>query len=156
MKLKLLIAFVTLLFCTACTAQSFIGDSREKVRKKLEKHLLQTGVKSSLQETDSSLILAVNEPAFKAVDFVFLFDAENNCVAEISSGCDTCLAKYMQTALDKKAFGWRQHGPNRFLSNDRYRVSMELAEGDKGSLLTIRKIPLNRREYQKVLEGLKN
>jgi hypothetical protein len=33
---------------------------------------------------------------------------------------------------------------------------MELTAGERGGLLIIRKIPLNRREYQKVLEGLKN
>ena len=153
---QLFSAVFIVIFLSACTAQGFIGDNRESVKKKLEKHLLQTNAKATLQETDSSLVLPFNDPNFKAVDFTFLFDDGGKCIAEIYSGCDTCLAKYLQQALDKKTYGWKQHGPNRFLSNQRNRISMELTAGEKGGLLIIRKIPLNRREYQKVLEGLKN
>ena len=152
---KLILLIVCSFWCSVSFTQGFIGEKRQKVKKTFESYLQRNAISEGVKETDSSLVFSVNNPKLKPVDFAFLFDGDDICIAEIKTGCDTCLANYMQRALDNKSFGWRQHGPNRFLSNQRYKVAMELTADDKGSKLVIRKIPLNRREYQKVLEGLK-
>lgn len=143
------------LFCLWCgftSAQDYVGDKREKVRKNFEKYLLHLGATDRITETDSSLVLSIRDPKFKPVDFTFLFDGEGKCIAEIRTGCDTCIANYLQYALDKKFHQWKQINTAQFLSNPRFRLSMEVSAGTTGSTLTIRKLFLNRRDYLKLLK----
>ncbi len=81
------------------------------------------------------------------MDFVYLFDANDECIAEFRSGCDTCIIKLMEDALDRIAYQWKQIGPAKFLSNSRYRLFMELLDSEKGSLLAVRKLNLSRSAY---------
>jgi hypothetical protein len=152
------LAFLTL-FCflgSLAVGQDYVGDKREKVRKKFEKYLQHLGASDRITETDSSLVLSIRDPKFKPVDFTLLFDSENKCIAEIRTGCDTCVANYLQYALEKKFHQWQQTGNNQFLSNSRFKLSMELLPGEKGSMLVIKKLALNRRDYLKLLKQRKN
>ena len=132
-------------------AQDYIGDKRKKVKASLEEYMRKTNVSAVMQETDTTLLLPLNDPNYKPVDFTFLFDKEGKCTTEIRSGCDTCVAKYLQQALEKKTYEWKQTGSNRFMSNSRYRLQMELLDSEKGSMLLIRKLFLSRNEYNRLL-----
>lgn len=152
------LTFVTL-FCLlsyVTVAQDYVGDKREKVRKNFEKYLQNLGASDRITETDSSLVVSIRDPKFKPVDFTFLFDNGDECIAEIRTGCDTCIANYLQYALDKKFHQWKQTGNNQFLSNSRFRLSMELLLGEKGSKLVLKKLALNRRDYLKLLKQQKH
>lgn len=153
-KLAFLVPFC--LLCSLSYSQDYVGDKREKVRKNFEKYLRHLGASDLITETDSSLVLSIRDPKFKPVDFTFLFDKEDECIAEIRTGCDTCVANYLQYALDKKFHQWNQTGNNQFLSNSRFRLLMELLPVEKGSSLVIRKLSLNRREYLKLLKDRKS
>lgn len=150
---------VLIFFCFSwgvAAAQDYIGDNRQKVRKNFEKYLRSIGATDPLIETDSSLVLNIRNPKFKPVEFAFLFDRQDECIAEIRTGCDTCVANYMNYALDKKFHQWKQTGANQFLSNSRFRLLMELLPGENGSKLIIRKLQLNRRDYLKLLKQQKD
>jgi len=138
-----------------CSAQSFIGDKRSKVKKDLEKFIQSTAVSVNIMETDSSLVVPMNDPKYKPVDFLFLFDGDDKCIAEIRTGCDSCVAKYFQQAFEDSRYDWKQTSVNKFLSDSRHRLVMELVNNDKGSSLVIRRISVGRREFEVVRKQAK-
>ena len=154
MNVKLLLALLLLITGT-CVAQDYIGDTRKKVRKNLEKYIQSTNVSSKIYETDSSLVLLLDDPNYKPVDFVYLFDKDDQCIAELRSGCDTCIIKFMEDALDRTTYQWKQISPAKFISNSRYRLSMELFGIEKGSLLAVRKLNLSRGAYLRLRNAKK-
>ena len=153
---RLTFIILSCFFYYTVPAQDFIGDKRQKVRKNFEKYLQDNGASNRFIETDSSLVLAFRNPQFKPVDFTFLFDSEDKCIAEIRTGCDTCVANYLQQALDKGAYQWKQTGKVQFLSNSRFRLSMEVFAEKTETTLVIRKLALNRRDYLKLLKQHKD
>lgn len=109
-------------------SQKYLDKSKAEVKKELDHYIkTQSSLSPSVQETDSTLILQVNE-AGQVRQTVFGFDAvSGKCSSEklIASGKKE-VNKLLRDLLIQKSFGWKKLNENQYVSKFSSQMLIEL------------------------------
>lgn len=142
-----------LLMALASSGQSYLGQNRQRVSKRLQHYLLQNQyTHSAVRSTDSSLVMTIEEPGIARVDFTYLFSVEGKCRTEIiESGCDSCFQKQVAYVLKDGSRSWKQLGPNTYVSDFARKVMMVLSGKEQQQRATIYRVNWSRKEYAELV-----
>lgn len=147
--MKRIILFLFLMGCgTIAFSQGLIGKTPAKVKRDLDRHLAKTKVSATYEQTDTSLTLQIRDPKYQPVDFIFRFE-NKRCVEELRVGCDSCVNKYLEEALQVKVYGWTKVNESSYVSKRSYRRMMVVMK--EPSSLVIRRMKWSRDEYEAAL-----
>ncbi len=149
---KTFIIILVLSLSITSFSQGFIGDTRDKVKSKLGKYINQENITASFQETDSTVTLHLQDSKFKTADFIYEFNYNNVCVAEIKHACDTCIKKYFAEALSYKKYHWIQINSTTYASKYEGQLVIHTLSENGIFSLNIRKIDLPKYQYRQYLE----
>lgn len=111
-------------------SQKYFDKSKAEVKKELDHYIkAQSSLSPSVQETDSTLILQLNE-AGQIRQTIFGFDAvSGKCSSEkqIASGKKE-YNKLLQDLLSQKSFGWKKLNENQYVSKFSVQMLIELPQ----------------------------
>jgi hypothetical protein len=144
--------FLSALLCCVVTcsySQGYIGKSREKIIKGLTDFLVKDSIKNSpIRETSDAIILSVQDPKLKQVDFIYFTDKNNRCNAEkVIARCDTCYSKFTNDILSNKYYGWQKVQDNLYVSKYNRKLQLELYKEDQFTYI-LRKTNWTKQEYR--------
>lgn len=122
-----LILFLILFPCLAFS-QTYINLDKAGVRKKLKNYVLENdSLKSEIKETAHSIHFTLKDPRTRPAEFIYEFDKAGKCMSERTIvDCDSCLRKFIQTALDRKEYGWKKVNENQYVSEFSKKMLLEL------------------------------
>lgn len=141
------IIFVSL--ATIAFSQDYVGKSRSKVRKLLARYIVKTDANVTIEETDSSIAYHLRDSKYKYADFIYCFDANDRCISEFTTSCDTCVNKFMNQAL--KLYTWIQVGTSSYVSKFSKRLLIESGFSQGSSFFRIRKVNWTQAEYNQLI-----
>lgn len=134
----------------AVSAQKYFDKSRGDVKKELEKYVLDNkSINPKLTETDSTLVLAVNDPTAQPARFIYGFDKSTgqcNYQRTIAS-CDSCYKKYLENLLGQKEYQWKKINENQYVSKFADRLLLELRVEDNDYTFTLFKTAWTKELY---------
>jgi len=135
-------------------SQTYINKSRTAVKKELAKYsLTNDSLKTSLTETDSSIVFLVRDPRTLRADFIYGFDRSGKCNSEKTiAWCDSCSAKYLRAALYRKKYEWVQLNENQYISKFSEKMMIELPVNDKDHSFTILRMDWSKMLYDMLLK----
>lgn len=145
-------SFILLLlfFPLAASSQKYIDKARADVKKELEKYVSDNKtIHPLLTETDSTLVLAVNDPAAQPVSFIYGIDEKTGkCdYQKTVASCDSCYKKYLKNLLDQKTYGWKKINENQYVSKYAFQLMLELPVEDKDYSFTLFKAQWSKELY---------
>lgn len=151
--MKRTLTFCFLFLALAATGQSYLGQSRQRVSKRLQHYLSQNQYShSTVRSTDSSLVMEIEEPGIARVDFTYLFSEKGKCRTEIiESGCDSCFQKHVAYVLKDGSRTWKQLGDHTYISEYSRKVMMVLSQKEQQQRATIYRVNWNRKEYDELV-----
>jgi len=124
------IIFILLLFFPATVySQQYFDKSKSEVKKELEAYLLDNkAINPALTETDSTLVLMVNDPVAQTARFIYGFDrATGQCnYQRTEAGCNSCYKNYLNNLLGQKSYDWKKINENQYVSKFADRLLLEL------------------------------
>ncbi|MGQ0737766.1 MAG: hypothetical protein ACT4OJ_01785 [Bacteroidota bacterium] len=124
------IIFILLLYFPAIAfSQKYFDKSKSEVKKELEAYMLDNkAIKPVLTETDSTLVLAVNDPAAQPASFIYGFDkTTGQCNYQRTvARCDSCYKKYLNNLLGQENYDWKKINENQYVSRFADRLLLEL------------------------------
>jgi hypothetical protein len=149
MKYLLLITFC--FWGVSSFSQGYIGKSRQKIIKGLTKYLEKDSVTNSpIKESADAIVLSVNDPKLKQVDFIYYTNSLNKCIAEkVIARCDTCYTKFTNNILADKNYGWKKVQDNLYVSKYNKKLQLELYKEDQFTYV-IRKTNWTKEEYNRL------
>lgn len=110
-------------------SQKYFDKNRADVKKELEKYIsINKNINPVLSETDSSLIISVDEADGKSTRFIYGFDkGTDKCIIQRTlAGCDSCYKKYLNNLLGQKEYGWKKLNGNQYVSKFASHLLLEL------------------------------
>jgi len=147
-----LVILICLLLPASCFPQAFINKSRDKVKRDLEKRIASDTIHTLLLETDTSLQYSIRDSQFQPADFIYTFDQSGKCkMEEVIASCDSCLHKFLQSALGKKGYGWKKLNDHLYISGFVQRRLLEIPRHNTGHSFLIRRMNWNRAVYNTLL-----
>jgi hypothetical protein len=156
MKNSISVILLTLLMSFTSLAQNFINKNKSEVISKLNKYDLgNANAKSTITQTDSSVVMNVSGPGVQPVTFIYLFDADGKCMTERTiANCDSCQNKYLQYALVQKKYKWKKINENQYVSSYKKKRMIELPADNTDKSMTVIRITWTKKIYN-MLAGSK-
>ena len=135
-------------------SQTYINKSRSAVKKELARYsLANNNLKTSLTETDSSIIYLVRDPRTLKADFIYGFDRSGKCNSEKTiTYCDSCKEKYLRTALNRKKYEWVKLNENQYVSKFSEKMMIELPMEDNDHSFIILRMDWTKILYDMLLK----
>jgi len=140
---------LTLLICaTTGYTQTYIGATKEKTVRQLDRYTSKQGLNTITQQTDSSITFLIRDSSTQELDIVLYFDDKGRCIREVRKpNCDSCLQKYQNELLRNKLYKWRQQSDNTYVST--FGGGLMLHTNQKpGYAYELRKTPVSRKTYK--------
>jgi hypothetical protein len=122
-------------------AQKYINKKKAEVKKELDKYITDNkSINATLSETDTSLVLNIPGTTTQQANFVYFFDKEGKCRSQkTTANCDSCIAKYLQQALQQGKYNWRKINENQYISSFEEKLMIETpADGKEFSFMILR------------------
>lgn len=123
------ILFLALLWPSFAFSQKYFDKNRDEVKKELEKYIsTNKNINPVLSETDTTLIITVNETQGKTTRFIYEFDRKTGkcSIQRTAAGCDSCYKKYLENLLAQKEYGWKKLNGNQYVSKFSSHLLLEL------------------------------
>ncbi len=154
--MKNVLLLLILLASLTASGQGYISVKKFFV-KKGSLHYLKTQKFSanSLSETDSTLIVKIDEPRMANLSFIYLFDANNKCVEEklVAVNCDSCFNKLNAEVLANKKWGWQKLSENLYASKYSKHLLLRINKNGSTSQRSIYHTSWNRKEYEALVNN---
>lgn len=147
---------VVILLCTLWPIQAFsqwaISKTKATIKKQLESR--PGSEHTALYETDTSLHYSIRDPNMLPADFIYTFDGAGKCNSEkwIAS-CDSCLKKFLRSALQDKRWGWKKLNDHAYVSFFSKRMMLEIPATGTDPFLFIRRMGWTRDSYRTILRS---
>ncbi len=152
--MKILLLAAVVLTASIADAQEYISVKKFFVRKGIQHYLKKSGfTNSTMKETDSTLLISLNEAGMANLSFTYLFDGKNKCVEEklIADNCDSCFNKLNGEVLANKKWGWQKLSENLYVSQYSKRLLLRINKAGSTGERTIYYTNWNRKEYDALL-----
>jgi hypothetical protein len=152
MKKQLLILLFLLPVCAAFS-QSMIGHAKMTVRSTLKRYIKSHDFRNSaIAEHGDTMMLQVNEPSVAQVEFRYLFNDGNWCIAEQKTTCcEKCLSDLMTDVLDSKKYEWIKVNDNTYVSKFSKKRLLKITQTNEVKQMNITKIKWSKEEYEQLL-----
>jgi hypothetical protein len=149
---KLFLFLFHIFLSSCCFSQSYINVSRSTARKWLHK-LPDDGLKRTISEIDSTLIMIMGDSAWQPLNLILHFDKRDKCDEELRvSNCDSCFRKFIQQALEYGNIKWIKLNTAQYISAYPGKLLLEIK--DDGSFsYTIRRIDITRKQYDALVNN---
>ena len=131
--MKRICLYLFLLFPLAGLSQNFIGQTKDQVKKELQKQVVKNdSITITLTDNDTVLIYSIKDKKVLPVEFIYQFDAHGKCRSEkVVAGCAPCFNKYLQAVLARKRYEWKKINENQYISKYSARMMIELPAENK-------------------------
>ncbi len=139
----------------AAFSQKYFDLPKSEVKKELEKYVLDNKtINPVLSETESTLVLAVNDPAAQPASFIYGFDKiTGKCNSRKTvAACDSCYKKYLDNLLAQKNYQWKKINENQYVSKFADRLLLELRVDDNDYTFTLLKTEWTKELYDILLK----
>ena len=153
--MRILFSILFFFFVDDSIAQTWVNHSKGVIRFGMEKYLKKNNyTASTITEDKESLTVSLRETMVQPATFYYHFSDNNKCNwMKISSNCDSCLRKEVNTVLGKKNAGWKSLGKGLWVSKRSKKLQLEIVSKEDAWYYTVHKKAWTKEEYSKLLSG---
>jgi hypothetical protein len=151
MNKLLFLLFISIALISTGFSQGFINRNKSTVRKYLETYTTQHKLKTSIEDTDSSVIFLIRDSSVHQLDVTIHFDKSGKCDKETrSTNCDSCYKKYVSQILDME-LKWTKINDSTYIS--RPLILDAPQDKDEPFSFIIQRSDMTRKEYRAATKG---
>ena len=149
-----LVVILFALSYTTASAQMYINENRQWVKRELEKQASKNdSITVRISETDTSILYSFRDPKVRPADFLYIFDESAKCIEEKTIGyCDSCFNKFLGSALNRKQFQWTKINDRLYISKYSKKLMLEIPVNNKDHSFTIRRMKWTKGSYRTLLK----
>jgi hypothetical protein len=104
-------------FTVAANAQYYLLQTKEAVKRKLQRYGNSKDLQTVVYETDSTLRLVVDDSNYRKLQITCFFNLKNKCYKETwQADCAECFAKNIAVYLNDKMRNWKKVNEHFFIS----------------------------------------
>jgi hypothetical protein len=153
--LKAQLLCIAVFFSLECISQGFINTDRKTSRKYLNAYTIEEKVKTSITETDSTIVFLVRDTSVQNLDIILHYDNAGRCFKEYKKlTCDSCLNKILTQTLNYKRYKWSRVSDTEYISKFSRKVLLTKNTGAHYSF-TIHRFAMSKQEYKDLLKKVK-
>ncbi len=149
--------YLLILICFApiiTLGQSTIGKTKDIVKKELESWKQSHGsLYPKLSDQGKTTILAIKDPGYGQVKFVYTFDKNNICISERTVALtDSARTNYLNAILEKKEYEWKKLNGNQYISKFGDKLMIEIPGDPKSHSVTVYRADWTQSIYDMLLK----
>lgn len=149
------LCFLTLtVISSAVSAQHYLLHERSNVEKRFKKYGSQNKERTFVYETDSTLMLSVQDSTKRGMDITCFFKNNGSCYKETkATDCDECFQKYLTKVIAVKMYKWKKVNETLYISNGFWNRSIVIDEKKPFSYSIIHEY-MNKRKQKALYQRL--
>lgn len=149
--IKRLLFVFTFFVCYSSQAQDFIGLTKQRAGKKLERMTGRMKYNALITETDSTLTYSIRDTAVSHYDKALYFDGSGKCYKEVTNTfCGQCYRESTEIPVSKSIFRWAPIDSITFIARPPYRCFLTLNE--KSFSWQVDKSDIEKSQYRNLFE----
>lgn len=149
--MRLFFALILLLVASgSLLSQSYIGQNRKKVKKRLEQYVSSVpDYTGTFREAGDSITLSMQTTDVTPTLFVYRFDKSGKCSSEkVIANCDSCFTKFLQAALSQKEYKWKKINETQYVSDYQKKLLLEVPPENTNFSFQILKLGWSKEQYK--------
>jgi hypothetical protein len=138
-----------------CISQGYINTKKTFARKYLKEYALKEKLKTSISETDSTILFLIRDTSVQNYDLTLYYDNTGKCFKELHKfTCDSCLNKTLNKSLNHKRYKWVKVSDTEYLSSFSKKRFLKKSTAPDYSF-TVERFGMPKQEYKDLLKKVK-
>lgn len=138
-------------------SQGYIHLKKSTIKSNFLKYCEKDSIKYKINDTDSLLILSVNDPFVLPMDVVCYFNKNGKCVEQITKlCCESCSDKLVKSWMDAKRINWHLIDSTHYISGMGKNLLFTIIDSKRFSVKYLRpkEYLAQREKYKETLRNL--